>query len=180
VQPPRFISGPLIDLRQVSVSDADGLFAAADDSDVMRYMDWPRPKDAAEVEHHLKQAESRWAAGTEFQWAILPAGRDEVVGTISVRPSAYSADFGYFLGRSHWGKGFGRAAADRVLAWCWSQPNLVRVSATADAENARSRRLLERVGLQLEGVMRMCTYRPNIGGAPRDTALYAKCRGCDA
>jgi hypothetical protein len=55
------------------------------------------------------------------------------------------------------------------------QPEILRIWATADAENVRSHKVLERLGLHREGVLPMATYRPNIGGQPRATAVYAWC-----
>jgi ribosomal-protein-alanine N-acetyltransferase len=91
-----------------------------------------------------------------------------------VPASTGSADFGYFLDRSYWGRGYARDAGSTLLTWLAAQQEIVRVWATVDVENTRSRRLLERLGLRLEGVRPMATVRPNIGGAPRDTAVYAR------
>ena len=50
---------------------------------------------------------------------------------------------------------------------------MIRIWATCDADNSRSAAVLIRAGLQFEGRMRSATLRPNIGGGPRDTLLYA-------
>jgi hypothetical protein len=34
----------------------------------------------------------------------------------------------------------------------------------------------KRAGLRADGVLQMATYRPNIGGPPRDTAIYGLCK----
>jgi pimeloyl-ACP methyl ester carboxylesterase len=60
-----------------------------------------------------------------------------------------------------------------LLGWLQRQPQIVRVWATTDHANARSAAVLRKLGLQLEGVMRQATLRPNLGGPPRDTCLYA-------
>lgn len=176
MQPLDFVAGTVISLRRIEVEDASALFAAANHPEVMQYMDWLRPTDVAETTAHLRKAETAWTEATEFQWAILKRTTSELVGTISCRPRAHLADFGYFLGRSHWGKGYASEAVARVVDLLFLQLDIVRVWATADAANDKSRRVLERAGLRLEGIMRMATYRPNLGGAPRDTALYARCR----
>ena len=59
------------------------------------------------------------------------------------------------------------------MHWLRRQPTVLRIWATTDADNTRSAAVLGKVGLQLEGVMRKATLRPNIGGGPRDTLLYA-------
>jgi RimJ/RimL family protein N-acetyltransferase len=148
----------------------------ASDPEVMRFMDWPMPIDASSTEAHLEGAYAAWDSGAEYQWVVLERHTGELVGTISFRPRGHAVDFGYFFARNYWGKGLAFDAASAVMSWFASRPEIVRIWATVDAENVRSRRLLERLGLQLEGVMRLASIRPNIGSLPRDTAIYAQTR----
>ena len=43
-----------------------------------------------------------------------------------------------------------------------------------DADNLASARVLEKLGMTREGLMRKAVFRPNLGGEPRDTLLYAR------
>lgn len=174
--PPETLTAPLVLLRRARPADALCLYRAARNAEVMRFMDWAMPTDAGDTESHLRRSSTDWDSGSEYQWVILDRDSAQCVGTISCRPRAHSADFGYFLGRDHWGRGFATDAASAVVAWLAAQPEIIRIWASVDVENVRSRRLLERLGLQLEGVLRMATIRPNIGGLPRDTAVYARTR----
>ena len=171
--PPELIEASRVSLRRVVPNDADSLFAIAVDPEVMQFMDWAMPSDAASVRAVLEGAHVDWDAGLEHQWVILERRSGHVAGTISFRPQVPAADFGYFLARGHWGKGLAFDAATAILGWLTAQPEIVRVSATADVDNLRSRRLLERLGLRLERVMRAATVRPNMGFQPRDTAVYS-------
>jgi ribosomal-protein-alanine N-acetyltransferase len=164
---------PLVVLRRAGPSDSQSLFQTACDPEVMRFVDWPSPKDPATVEANLQNALTDWKNHSEYQWVILERLTGECAGTISCRPKDHAADFGYFLSRRYWGKGLATEAAKAVVSWLASQPEIWRIWASVDTENARSRRLLARVGLTFEGVMHMATLRPNIGGPPRDTAIYA-------
>jgi RimJ/RimL family protein N-acetyltransferase len=174
--PPETIPAGGVVLRRATPADAHDLYAFACDPHVMRFMDWPMPACPEDTAQHLEGAVARWDAGLELQWVILERLTGQCAGTLSCRPRGHAADFGYFLGRKHWGKGLATQAAGALLAWCETQPQIIRVWASADVENVRSRRLLERLGLQLEGVLRRATVRPNIGASPRDTAIYGKVR----
>jgi ribosomal-protein-alanine N-acetyltransferase len=174
--PPELIeSGPLR-LRRATPADATALFNAAANPEVMRYMDWATPKADAETRTHLEGVVTHWQNGIEFQWIIEDAASGGLAGTISFRPKGHAADFGYFLAREHWGKGIASAAGALVVGWLKDQPEILRIWATADFENTRSHRVLEMLGLQREGLLSMATVRPNIGGRPRDTAIYGWCR----
>lgn len=171
--PPEVILAQRVTLRRVTPADSTLLYAIARDPEVMRFMDWPMPTDPAATRAALLGSFADWDAGSEYQWIILERAGGECVGTLSCRLSGRAADFGYFLGRGHWGKGFAYEAASSMLQWLHGQSAIRRIWATVDVENTRSRRLLERLGLQLESIARKATVRPNIGAPPRDTATYA-------
>lgn len=171
--PALVLHGHRLDLRRVQASDAVALFALADDPEVMRFLDWLRPASAEQTRKHLAEVDTRWNESKEFQWLVIERESARPVGTISARPAGHMADFGYFFGRDYWGRGYAAEAAGLVVEFLRAQSDIFRIWATADAENERSRRVLERVGLRLEGVMRRATVRPNVGGPPRDTVLYA-------
>lgn len=174
--PPETMPAGGVVLRRATPADAPDLYAFARDPQVVRFMDWLMPTALQDSAQHLQEAVERWDAGLEFQWVILERSSGACVGTLACRPLGHAADFGYFLGSQHWGRGWALQAAAAVLAWCEAQPQIIRVWASADVENLRSRRLLERLGLQLEGILRKATVRPNMGGPPRDTAIYGKVR----
>jgi ribosomal-protein-alanine N-acetyltransferase len=47
------------------------------------------------------------------------------------------------------------------------------VWATCDVDNVASARLLERVGMEREGVLRQWLVHPNLSEAPRDCLCYS-------
>jgi RimJ/RimL family protein N-acetyltransferase len=60
-----------------------------------------------------------------------------------------------------------------VTHWALAQPEIYRVWATCDVENVASARLLERVGMQREGVLHRWLLHPNVSNTPRDCFCYA-------
>lgn len=171
---PEMIGTARLMLRRATPADAQGLYVLARDPEVMRFMDWPMPLTPEDTRLHLEGMAGRWDQGVEHQYVILAQRGGGCVGTLACRPRGHAVDFGYFLGRQHWGQGLGTEAAGALLAWLEAQPEILRIWASADVDNLRSRGLLERLGLQLEGILRMATLRPNLGGPPRDTAIYGK------
>lgn len=65
-----------------------------------------------------------------------------------------------------------RASLDHVFAI----PGVWRVSAYCDVENVASAQVLEKVGMQREGVLRRFIIHPNLSAEPRDAYLYARVR----
>jgi [ribosomal protein S5]-alanine N-acetyltransferase len=173
LDPPVLIEGVRLRLKRAMPDDAAALFALVDDAELMRFMDWPRAAGATETRRHLEAAALRWEAGTEHQYLIVAKPGGEVVGSIAFRPQGHAVDFGYLIGRAHWGHGLGTEAATLLVGWLQRQRGLLRIWATCDADNVRSAAVLARSGLQLEGRLRRATVRPNIGTTPRDTLVYA-------
>jgi ribosomal-protein-alanine N-acetyltransferase len=57
--------------------------------------------------------------------------------------------------------------------WLLKQPDIYRVFATCDVENPASARVMEKVGMQCEGILRKYIVHPNISNGPRDSYMYA-------
>jgi ribosomal-protein-alanine N-acetyltransferase len=67
-------------------------------------------------------------------------------------------------------------AAGAVVNWAVAQPQVYRVWATVDLENRASQRVLEKVGMTREGVLRRWLVAPTLGPVPRDVWCYARIR----
>lgn len=176
LNPPDSLVGVNVRLRRSTRDDAEAVFRAASDPEVMRFMEWPAHKSVADAEAYMNGCAERWASGVEYHWVIESRAGGPLLGCIACRVKSHAADFGYFLARSSWGRGVATEAALLLVGWLGRQRSILRIWATTDTENIKSARVLERIGLQREGVLRMATYRPNIGGLPRDTAIYAVCK----
>ncbi len=72
------------------------------------------------------------------------------------------------------GQGYATEATRLLVGYLFDGYATERITAVVDAENGPSRRLLERIGFGLEGVMRRAWFRD---GAWRDMALYGLLRG---
>jgi ribosomal-protein-alanine N-acetyltransferase len=95
------------------------------------------------------------------------------IGMIDLRPQGERAEIGYVLARPYWGQGYMTEAAHAVVEWVLRQPGIYRVWAVCDVENTASARVLEKVGMQREGVLRRWIIHPNVDAVPRDCYCYA-------
>jgi RimJ/RimL family protein N-acetyltransferase/mannose-6-phosphate isomerase-like protein (cupin superfamily) len=174
---PELIEGVRLRLRRSTVDDATALHRVAGDPAVMRYLEWPASPDLQATWQFLSGAPQRWAAGQEHHWAVVTKADGAVIGSIAARLRGHTADFGVMIDPDQGGRGLGREAAGLLVGWLLRQAAIERVWAAPDAQDARSRRLLEQLGFACEGVMRSATVRPALGALPRDAALYAKVGG---
>ena len=92
-----------------------------------------------------------------FQLAITLRGDDKVIGSCGIRrtdESELEADIGYELAPAHWGQGIATEAASAIVRFGFGHLDLHRISSWCIAENVRSVRVLEKLGMKLEGRLR--------------------------
>jgi len=109
-----------------------------------------------------------------LEFGIEVAGR--LVGTVQARRPENAMPRGVFeigieLFPAERGHGYGREAVEQMVELLMHSHGAHRVQASTWVENAAMRRVLERLGWQLEGVMR--EFMPSPDGALDDYALYA-------
>jgi len=77
---------------------------------------------------------------------------------------------------AYWHHGYATEAGRAVIAWAADLPEVYRVWAVCDVENPASARVLEKLGMSREGVLRRWIIHPNISSEPRDCYVYSKVR----
>ena len=85
-------------------------------------------------------------------------------------PQHRAGDIGYGLHHDWWGRGLATEGVRALLAFGFGTLELHRVIATADARNERSWKVMERVGMRREGILRGDKL---VRGEWRDSVLYA-------
>ena len=92
-----------------------------------------------------------------YYLAITLADTRELIGIVSVcrvHSRVPRGEAGYELAPDHWGRGYATEAADALFRWAFAALGLHRVCALCSAENTASWRVMERVGMRREGVLR--------------------------
>jgi [ribosomal protein S5]-alanine N-acetyltransferase len=174
LKPPNILETPRLLLRLPVMSDAEPIFRKyAQDPQVTKYLVW-RPHERIEVTREFVQdCILSWDRGNAFPWVAARKDDDEVVGMFELRVDQFRADFGYVIAREYWGCGYATEITRAVIEWVMRQGSIYRVWAVCDIENAASARVMEKAGLQREGVLRRYMVHPNISAEPRDVYCYA-------
>ncbi len=178
MHPPEFIETPRLILRRpVAPDDAPQIFASyATDPEVTRYLTWRPHYNLDETLRILRTRLAWWDEGREFSWVITPKNSAAVIGMITANDdhTGSRVSIGYVLARSHWRCGYATEAAGALINSLLRLPGIQRVWAVADAENAASIRVLEKSGMEREGLLRKWSVHPALGREPRDCWCFAK------
>ena len=84
---------------------------------------------------------------------VVENASEQLIGVINLNlsPENNRGEFGYFIGKNYWGKGFGTEAARLLLQYGFEELKLNRIYAAAFKENRGSSRVMEKIGLLYEG-----------------------------
>ena len=177
LQAPQTLITERLMLRRPQLTDAPALFEEyCQDPEVTKYLIWRPHKGIEETINFLAGALARWESGEELTWAITHKGNDRVIGMVACRLRGHAADIGYVVARRYWNQGYVTEAARAVVEWAANLESIFRVWAVCDTANGASARVLEKVGMSREGVLRRWILHPNVSAEPRDCFVYSKVR----
>jgi RimJ/RimL family protein N-acetyltransferase len=177
LRPPETIKTARLHLRRPLSDDAQVIFEEyAQDPEVTRYLTWRPSERLADTQAFLNGCIARWDTAEEFSWILtLPPGNCPM-GLIACRPHSWRIELGYALAKRFWNHGFMTEAVRNVSDCALTSKKIYRVWAYCDVSNTPSARVLEKAGMQREGILRRWTIHPNISSEPRDCFAYSRTR----
>jgi RimJ/RimL family protein N-acetyltransferase len=98
---------------------------------------------AAQAEHRANEV-----IGLGRVWAAETLATPTFLGLVTLGPNrSGDSELSYSFVHQHWGHGYAREATTLAIDWGFDQLGLTRIVATTQSANARSRRLLESLGM---------------------------------
>ena len=159
-------------LRDYTLSDIDAEYEYNTDPELFKYMPFSsgtHEDTRNRIERTIeKQKET---PRTVYNMAVTLKSTQELIGGFRISSeSDIEGSIGYKLAKHHWGKGYATEAAIAVVDFGFNVLNLHRVYATVHPENVASIRVLEKVGMTLEGRLRENLLYDGVFG---DSLIYS-------
>ena len=156
-------------LRALKLSDAADTFEYASDPAVTKYTFWY---------HHKSMQDSKafisWLINDNFAcWGVIHKENDKVIGATFLHSFDFKnrrAEVAFNLARKYWGHGYGTEVAQALISFGFEYWALNRIEGTCMVENVASARVMEKVGMTFEGVLRKHSYAK---GQFHDMKLYS-------
>lgn len=148
-------------LRRFSADDAGNLFDLDSDPEVMRYLNGGTPTPRGVIERDILPRFLRYDdrfPGFGF-WAAVEKATGDFLGWFSFRPAnegdPREVRLGFRLRRVVWGKGYATKGTRALIRLGFTRLGVERVTATTYQNNLASRRVMEKVGMELARTFRI-------------------------
>ena len=155
------LTGSMVTLRELRLSDAPSLLAMLSTEEVARFIS-PPPTTVEGFERFIAWTHRERAAGNYACFAVVPHGMDSAVGIFQVRqlePGFATAEWGFAIGSAFWGTGVFLDGANMVVNFAFDVVGTHRLEARAAVANGRGNGALRKVGATQEGVLRKSFLR---------------------
>jgi RimJ/RimL family protein N-acetyltransferase len=164
-----------LQLRPLTEADLPAFAAYRSDPEVARYQSWSPPYTMDQAKAFLEYMDraTPGTPGTWFQLAMERHAEPGIIGDCAFQvlvEDSRQAQIGFTLSSRHQKQGYAAEAVGALVDFLFTEYELRRITATCDALNTASARLLERIGMRREG-----QYIENVWfkGAWGDEYLYA-------
>ena len=161
-------------LRPFRLSDAEDVFEYATSPGWATYL-----ANATPQPYTHRDAQEFVARSVLSSWDVRPTFAVELesraIGAVIlvIEPEHKRAEIGYSISSEQWGKGLVPEATRAIMKWAFPTYGLNKVCARCDVRNERSWRVMEKLGMVREGLLRSHeTWR----GEPRDILCYGVLR----
>ena len=149
-------------LRDFLATDWAETLAYQRDPRYLRFYPWTDRAEAKVkdfIQGFIDQQDER--PRRKFQLAIVLSESGKLIGNCGIRlkqDNDREADIGFELSPEFWGRGFATEAGNAMVEFGFSELKLHRISSWCIADNAASGRVLEKLGLRLEGRLHQNEY----------------------
>ncbi|NJL25739.1 MAG: GNAT family N-acetyltransferase [Calothrix sp. SM1_5_4] len=158
------IQQPTIQTKRLSLTpfrseDLKDIFDYASDEVLTRFLTWKAHRSLDDSRAFLRRVgeiTSARAGDLCFVFAIRERENGRVIGSIDFKnTNRFCGQIDYCLARPRWNQGLMAEATSALRDWVFANvPGLIRLQSYCDPRNIGSRRVMEKIGMQYEGLLR--------------------------
>ena len=164
---------PRLLLRPMQMRDAADMFEYSKDPQVAQHVLWDAHQSIHQTRAYLRYVLRQYKLGAPSSMCIVEKASGKVIGTIGfmwIQPENRSCEVGYSLSRAHWNRGYMTEALEALLEFGFQDLHMNRIEAQHEVDNPASGRVMAKVGMRQEGILRSRLFNK---GRYVDVALYA-------
>jgi ribosomal-protein-alanine N-acetyltransferase len=149
-----FIETERLILREMILSDDEGMFELDSNPEVHRFLGNKPVKGIEESRVYIDNVRTQYAENGIGRWAVILKETNEFIGWSGIKLIKDSInnhqnfyEIGYRFIQKHWGKGYATEAGLAFVDYAFNEMKVENLYAYADAGNINSRRILEKLGM---------------------------------
>jgi len=162
VKQPELMSQPTLEtsrliLRPFCIDDASAVQQLAGDREIAdTTLNIPHPYADSMAESWIETHKAGYETDSSVTFAVVLRDEACLIGAIGLTiDSRFNrAELGYWTGKPFWNKGYATEAANAVIEFGFADLRLNRMLARHLARNPSSGRVMEKIGMQQEGIAR--------------------------
>jgi RimJ/RimL family protein N-acetyltransferase len=135
-------------------------------------------KDQSEeqVEENIREAHVKFLSREDLRLLIFEKETGEFIASSGLHRMDWDVrkfEIGYWIDSRHSGKGYMTEAVEGITAFAFNELHANRVEIRCDSNNLKSRAVAERLGFELEGILRNDSFSVD-GSELRNTCIFSK------
>lgn len=159
-------------LRPIALSDQQDIFQYASNPIFGYRTPWRTHETLQDTERYIQQ-QLALEKDNAFIWGVTLADENRVIGTIQL--TNYSAvhnraKLSFILSEDYWAQGIMAEAGEAVVHFAFQQLHIHKIIAECFIENHRTHRVLQKLGMELEGIAKKHFW---LNDHYHDVILYA-------
>lgn len=158
-------------IREIQSTDWKAIHTYTQLPEVTKHTPWG-PNTAADTHAYVKEviAQQQQSSRQDYEFAICLQHEGTLIGGIGIHVHQTNAEIGYVLNPDHQGKGYVTEAAQAILTYGFEILDVHRIYATCRPANIASEKVMQKIGMTREGMMREHWYYK---GEFHDSYLYS-------
>jgi RimJ/RimL family protein N-acetyltransferase len=168
------LQGTLITLTPLEQLHFEDLILLSKDKRIWQYYAIDG-SDTNKMKNSLELALTEREKGAQYPFVILKKDENKIIGStrfLEIQPGHKKLEIGWtWLHPYYWGTTINLECKMLLLTYCFEELSCARVQLKTDENNVRSRKAIEKIGGQLEGIFRNDMIRDN--GTKRNSAYYS-------
>jgi RimJ/RimL family protein N-acetyltransferase len=155
--------GRNIDLRKLTLADADSITAHIGNRDIIKWLaSVPYPFKKTDAVKFLRTRQGERRTRKSYTFGIALKNDTEIIGIIDLSDIDWEdkkAEIGYWIGKPFWGRGLMSEAVNMISRFGFRELKLNKIYARVFKGNLASMKILRKNNFRREGVLRNEVYK---------------------
>lgn len=144
-------------LRKLSMNDVQDMFEYTSSSGVAKYLSWNEHRDIEQAQLFIKSSLMEYEGLKSYPYAIELKSTHKFIGVLRAYDIDYSnkhCEISYILNPAFQSLGYMEEAVNVFISHCFHKVGFNRIQAKCMLENESSQKLMKRVGMEFEGILK--------------------------